>query len=169
MNNRVENVRRTVIRGATGVLSATLWFGCLSGCEAGGPSTDDGVGGDVAGAPVESHLAFTHTTLSNGGTYRVHWSLEPDPIPLNEEFTILLDIRHGDDRLVDADSITLTVDARMPEHRHGMIQRPVITRDERGCFVVEGMLFHMPGFWQLHFDVTQGGVTERAQDDVTLD
>ena len=35
-------------------------------------------------------------------------------------------------------------------------------------FRAEGMLFHMPGHWEMYFDITQGGRSERAQVDVDL-
>ena len=37
-----------------------------------------------------------------------------------------------------------------------------------GSYKAEGMLFHMPGHWELYFDVSQGGRTERAQVDIQL-
>jgi len=35
--------------------------------------------------------------------------------------------------------------------------------------VAEGLLFHMPGRWQLLFDVERGGRTERLEADVVLE
>ncbi len=58
---------------------------------------------------------------------------------------------------------------RMPEHRHGMTRRPVIVRRADGSFTITGMLFHMPGYWEIHFDITREGETERAQLEVDLD
>ena len=52
---------------------------------------------------------------------------------------------------------TLThVDATMPAHRHGMNYRPTLTAKGNGRYVASGFLFHMPGLWQLHFDVARG-------------
>jgi hypothetical protein len=65
--------------------------------------------------------------------------------------------------------VRLDVDARMPEHFHGMNRAPVITARPDGTFDVRGMLFHMSGYWELYFDVTRGGVTERAQVAVELE
>src|SRR5947207_12951085 len=51
----------------------------------------------------------------------------------------------------------LKVDAQMPEHRHGMNYRPEVKRiaslPNAGQWQVVGMLFHMPGRWQLQFEV----------------
>jgi hypothetical protein len=45
---------------------------------------------------------------------------------------------------------------------------PEVTRAGDG-FLVGGMLFHMPGRWELYLDVTEGALTERAQLEVLLD
>jgi hypothetical protein len=49
----------------------------------------------------------------------------------------------------------------MPEHRHGMNYRPTVTAVAPGRYRVEGLLFHMPGRWDLLFDVDSGAGTER--------
>ena len=65
--------------------------------------------------------------------------------------------------------VELAVDAAMPEHGHGMNRVPKVGARPDGGFHAEGLLFHMPGKWQLYFDVTRGAVTERAQADVVLE
>jgi len=64
--------------------------------------------------------------------------------------------------------LELSVDAAMPEHGHGMNRVPRIETGD-GHFRAEGLLFHMPGKWELYFDVTQGAVTERAQTIILLE
>jgi hypothetical protein len=64
---------------------------------------------------------------------------------------------------------TVRVDARMPEHRHGMNYRPTVAATADGRWVAQGMMFHMPGRWQLVFDVERGGRTERLATDVVLE
>jgi hypothetical protein len=63
----------------------------------------------------------------------------------------------------------LRVDAQMPEHRHGMNYRPTVSARGPGRYVAEGLLFHMPGRWQLVFDVERGGRTERLATDIVLE
>ena len=57
----------------------------------------------------------------------------------------------------------LEVDAAMPDHRHGLNARPTVRRDREGGYLVDGLLLHMPGYWEVYFDMTTGPVTERAQ------
>jgi hypothetical protein len=101
--------------------------------------------------------------VSNAGAYRVIYRSSPDPIPRGEEFALevwVFGAHAADHPLTD---VALTVDAGMPEHQHGMNRRPVIRSLDGGKFEVQGLLFHMPGRWELYFDVTRGAVTERAQ------
>jgi len=63
----------------------------------------------------------------------------------------------------------LRVDAQMPEHRHGMNYRARVAPKGGGRYLAEGLLFHMPGRWQLQFDVERGGRTERLVTDLLLE
>ena len=63
----------------------------------------------------------------------------------------------------------LRIDALMPEHRHGMNYRPTVVKSGDGVYVAEGMLFHMPGLWQLLFDVERDGRVERLSTEVELE
>jgi hypothetical protein len=63
----------------------------------------------------------------------------------------------------------LRVDAQMPEHRHGMNYRPKVSTTSEGRYVAEGFLFHMPGRWELLFDVERGGRTERLSTEILLE
>jgi len=46
---------------------------------------------------------------------------------------------------------TLKVDATMPEHRHGMNYAPTVKKLGPGRWQAEGLMFHMPGKWELVF------------------
>lgn len=63
----------------------------------------------------------------------------------------------------------LRVDAQMPEHRHGMNYRPRVSASGDGRYVAEGLLFHMPGRWELVFDVERDGRMERLATDLILE
>jgi hypothetical protein len=110
------------------------------------------------------------TTASNAGGYVVGYTSRPDPIPLNEPFELTVEVRRAGTAGPGppVDGAALTVDGRMPEHRHGMNVVPEVRAIGDGRFTVTDMLFHMPGRWELHFDVTESGVTERAQFTVHL-
>jgi hypothetical protein len=129
-----------------------------------------GCAGD--GAVAEPPSAVAHEgngIVSNDGSYYVIYTTEPEAIPLNETFDVKVRIFDAVDRFRLLTDVRLDIDGRMPDHRHGMNREPRITRNDDGSFLVTGMLFHMPGYWELHFDITRDGATERAQAEVTLD
>lgn len=53
------------------------------------------------------------------------------------------------------------VDAQMPEHRHGMNYRASVRSLGSGSYRADGLLFHMPGRWDLIFDVRRGNKVQR--------
>lgn len=110
----------------------------------------------------------TRETCSNGGRYHIRVSA-PDPFPLNQLFGLEATVEEGCDPPRRPAAARLRVDAAMPEHRHGMNTQAVTTPSGAGRFGVEGLLLHMPGRWELYFDITDGAVTERAQLDFILE
>lgn len=108
--------------------------------------------------------------LSNDGTYLITYTSQPQVLPLNEPFSIEVKLyRPETGERIDDSAIRIEADADMPAHRHGMVRVPRVTKSGPGEFRVDGMMMHMPGYWQLYVDVTRNGITERAQFDVDLD
>lgn len=121
-----------------------------------------------AGGPESSSdKPYGFAAASNGGTYTVIFTPVPAAIPLNEMFTI--DVRVNDAEASPVLDVQLDVDAAMPDHHHGMTTSPKVTARGGGNFTAEGMLMHMPGYWELYFDVTRNGLTERVQVPVDLE
>lgn len=76
----------------------------------------------------------------------LEYHVEPEPIEIAEHFTLLLDVCVGSDS-VGVDNLWL--DALMPAHGHGMSYQPAIRARADSGYEASGMLFHMPGDWQL--------------------
>jgi len=126
-------------------------------------------GAPAVGAAGGAATVAPREITSSAGTYHVICVM-PDPVPLNEPFDLEVRVLDGSDRVTPADQIDLVVDGRMPEHRHGMNVEPLVTRRGDGRFEIEGMRFHMPGYWEIHLDaVAPDGAIERAQIAVTLE
>ena len=93
-------------------------------------------------------------------------AFRPDPlhIEVGDPFALVLNLctKRGDPAEL------LAVDANMPEHRHLMNYRPSIVAKGDGRFRVEGMLFHMPGRWEITVDVRAGEESERLTHDIIL-
>jgi hypothetical protein len=124
--------------------------------------------GPSAPASAPTPNAAQQEVRSNGGRFLVRFATDPSPPPLNDYFRIRAQVM--DPRAPEgAPELTLRVDAAMPEHQHGMNTQPRVRRDPGGGFIIEGMLFHMSGYWELYFDITSDGVTERAQVPINLE
>ncbi|MCW5642703.1 MAG: hypothetical protein KIT63_11450 [Rhodoferax sp.] len=128
------------------------------------------VGARIALVPVLAMATMATTafaacplpsTALHRGAVQVAWTADTPPITVGRHFTIQV-------RLCPADAVLARVDATMPAHRHGMNYRPSIKAMGAGLWQVEGLMFHMPGAWELRLDVQAGGRTETLRDAVTL-
>jgi hypothetical protein len=106
--------------------------------------------------------AQTRTVLTDEGSFRVTYKPSPDPIPLNEHFSLGVGVTPYAESDSLPEGLTIEAEAIMPEHAHGMTVQPEVGDRGHGSFEVEGMLFHMPGKWEIYIDVMHNGVTETA-------
>ena len=102
--------------------------------------------------------ALGATRVIEGVNYTVAFRTVPEPIGVGAHFAIDFAVCP---RASAEAARAVRVDATMPEHRHGMNYRPVVTARAASVYRAEGLLFHMPGRWDLTFDVDGGGRTER--------
>lgn len=98
--------------------------------------------------------------------YIVAYRTQPGKIAIGRNFTMDLAIcpKAGNPA---ADGVQ--VDAQMPEHGHGMNYKAAIKPAGNGRFHADGMMFHMPGRWELSFDVKSGGKTDRLTHSIVLE
>ena len=96
--------------------------------------------------------------------YMLAFRSDPLRIETGEPFALVLNVCTKNGKPAEL----VAVDAQMPEHRHGMNYRPSIVAGENGRYRAEGLVFHMPGRWELTFDVRAGEETERLTHDIIL-
>ncbi len=96
--------------------------------------------------------------------YLMAFRTDPLRIEVGEPFALVVNVctRRGGAAELRA------VDASMPEHRHGMNYRATIAAKGEGRFRAEGLLFHMPGRWEINFDVAAGAESERLTHDIII-
>ena len=97
--------------------------------------------------------------------YVIAYRAAPSAIPMGRHFTLDLVVCPRNSTSAPAG---VQVDAHMPEHRHGMNYKAVVTPAGRGRYTVEGLMFHMPGRWELLFDIRTGSDSVRLTDTVVL-
>jgi hypothetical protein len=96
--------------------------------------------------------------------YMLAFRSDPLRIEAGEPFALVLNVCTKNGKPAEL----VAVDAQMPEHRHGMNYRPSIVGADNGRYRAEGLVFHMPGRWELTFDVRAGEETERLTHDIIL-
>jgi hypothetical protein len=128
-----------------------------------------GVAVEPAPAAPQAPAAPSVALPSNAGGFVVHYRVVQGAWAFGQPLDLDVWVASAaapDVRLTD---VALAVDAEMPEHQHGLTRVPRVERRADGSFRVEGLRFHMPGWWELLFDVTRGPWTERAQQRVDLE
>jgi len=96
--------------------------------------------------------------------YLIAFRPEPLRIEVGQPFSLLFNICAKS----NTPGELLAVDAQMPDHKHGMNYRPTIVPGGEGRYRVDGMVFHMPGHWELSIDVRAGEESERLTHDFIL-
>ena len=96
--------------------------------------------------------------------YMIAFRPEPMRIEVGEPFALLFNVctKNGNPAELVA------VEATMPEHKHGMNYRPTIVAGGDGRYRAEGMVFHMPGRWEVAMDVRAGEESERLTHEIIL-
>ena len=90
-------------------------------------------------------LSWTGGAEIAGELWTAWWRSEPASLPVSEHFSIRF-------HLCGPPVDRVRVRGWMPDHRHGMNYRPAVTLDGLSG-TAEGLLFHMPGRWELILDV----------------
>jgi hypothetical protein len=117
-----------------------------------------------AAAVCGAQLRGAHRIES--ANYTVAYRTQPAKVAVGKHFTIDA-IACGKGGV--ADPAALAVDAFMPDHGHGMNYKAAVTKIAAGQFRAEGLMFHMPGRWELYFDVPMQGKPERLVHSIVLE
>lgn len=109
--------------------------------------------------PASLDLSLEKQSVS--GRYVV--TLEPPPVApaINQihNWTVKL----ADTTGMPVTGAQFTVGGGMPQHGHGFPTRPRIAREmEGGTYLLEGMKFSMPGWWNIKFDIASGNGEDKV-------
>ena len=83
----------------------------------------------------------------------------PDKIPVGQHFSLEMAVC-ANAGAPPPESVS--VDAHMPEHRHGMNYKASVKPAAGGRYRVDGLMFHMPGRWEIIFELRAAGRTDRV-------
>lgn len=113
-------------------------------------------------APAAQASCPLPASALQSGAIQAAWTVDDGgPIRVGHHVVLML-------RLCPRDAALLRIDAVMPEHGHGMNYRPSVTAAPAGRWRAEGLLFHMPGTWELRLDVQADGRTERLRQTIVV-
>jgi YtkA-like len=90
----------------------------------------------------------------------------PDPVKVGRHFGIDFAVCPRG-QVAPPDEVR--VDAHMPEHKHGMNYKPGVTAIGQGRYRAEGLMFHMPGRWELVFELHGAGAPVRMLQSLQVD
>lgn len=113
---------------------------------------------------VSQHQLTKYTENTH---FKVRITSKLDPIAINtmHAWIIHIEDKNGQD-ILDA---AINVDGGMPEHNHGLPTRPLVTKYlGDGCYLLEGMKFHMGGWWTITFSITDGSIRDSVTFDLNL-
>lgn len=82
------------------------------------------------------------------------YRIEPPPLKPARHFSMRFRVCDGD---AGVEPELFKIDARMPAHNHGMNYHTALSRADDGSIAAAGMLFHMPGWWQVSVDLAYRG------------
>ncbi len=105
-------------------------------------------------------------TVIESARYSVGFRTQPEKISVGKHFSMELAVCPKSGAQPPE---SLRVDAHMPEHRHGMNYKAEVTAAPGGHHRASGLMFHMPGRWELVFDVRSGGRTDRLTQSIVLE
>jgi len=115
------------------------------------------------------NIAGIHIQMtSDQGHYQVRVKSELDPIVINRVHSWTLNLKTTSGEPVE--NAQITVNGGMPAHKHGLPTAPEVTEYlGEGDYLVEGLMFQMPGHWQVGFDISADAVTDRVTFDFVLE
>jgi hypothetical protein len=110
----------------------------------------------LMGAAVPADGLDTATTrLTDQGLFKVSYSSSAGAIPINQIHSWTLHVETAGGQTVEQAEIT--VDGGMPQHGHGLPTQPRVTEYlGEGNFLIEGLRFNMPGWWEVTFHIAAG-------------
>ncbi len=104
---------------------------------------------------------------SDAEMFRISYESGLRPISINRIHNWVVHIETSDGNPVADAMITLI--GGMPEHDHGLPTLPLATQYlGDGDYLVEGMKFHMNGWWQITISITVAGDNDSVTFDLQL-
>jgi hypothetical protein len=97
---------------------------------------------------VPSDLDLSREKVSEAGLYMAALAPAEEPVTVGPMHAWIVTLE--DEQGVPVDDAEIRIDGGMPQHGHGLPTAPAVTRElGEGRYLVEGVKFNMPGWWEL--------------------
>jgi hypothetical protein len=121
-------------------------------------------------APVAVLLGaalLSMTQAANAAEYVVTYTTPGGPPEINRMHSWILHVETEDGEPVEG--VRIEVDGGMPAHDHGLATRPRVTAElGGGDYHVDGVRFHMSGYWEMVITITSDEFEETVVVSLTL-
>ena len=119
------------------------------------PKEGHGTGHEGMRAADPSQVDYATARWSEHRRFQISYRPSRVPVPINTIQSWTLTITDSGGRPVDGAVIEIAGD--MPEHGHGLPTTPQVRSLGGGRYMLEGLKFHMPGWWVVTLDVSAAG------------
>jgi len=140
--------RKFLVRAGATILEISLGIAISSNANA------QSCGADIQGAQI-----------IDSDSYVVAFRTRPTKIEIGQHFAVEFAVCAKNAHPLPQ---SVTVDAQMPEHQHGMNYKPAIRKAGDRRYLAEGMMFHMPGRWELVFELKDSTQSRRLSRDLVV-
>lgn len=117
-------------------------------------------------APTPCGAGLAGAQRLDGVRYQLAYVPQPATLAVGRDFALDFQVCAKDGAVPLPDQIR--VDARMPDHGHGMSYRTSVKAQGPGRWRAEGLLLHMAGRWELSFELGSGPQAERLVRELQL-
>ena len=110
---------------------------------------------------------YATTRWSEHHRFQVSYAPSTTPVPTNALQSWTLTVTDQAGRTVP--NAVIEVDGDMPEHGHGLPTTPKVRNLGGGKYLLEGLKFHMPGWWVVTLDISAAGASDEATFNLKLE
>lgn len=111
-------------------------------------------------AAATAQAAMPGGLVSENGMFTVRYESQLTPIVINQMHSWTLYVNDADGQPVTGATIAVT--GGMPAHNHGLATAPSVTEQGGGAYQLQGLRFHMMGYWEVTLEISQGGTRDKV-------
>jgi hypothetical protein len=101
---------------------------------------------------VPSDLDLSREKATEAGHYVAALAPADEPVTVGPMHAWIVTLE--DERGAPVDDAEIRIDGGMPQHGHGLPTAPAVTQElGQGRYLVEGVKFNMPGWWELDLTI----------------